>query len=77
MDINNFITDNEIQIRLSFFFGIFLVMAVWELIAPRRRLLVSKTLRWSNNLALVVLNSFVLRLLFPAAAVGMAVFAQQ
>jgi sterol desaturase/sphingolipid hydroxylase (fatty acid hydroxylase superfamily) len=77
MDINNFITDNEIQIRLSFFFGIFFVMAVWELIAPRRRLLVSKTLRWSNNLALVVLNSFVLRLLFPAAAVGMAVFAQK
>jgi sterol desaturase/sphingolipid hydroxylase (fatty acid hydroxylase superfamily) len=77
MDINNFITDNEIQIRLSFFFGIFFVMAVWELIAPRRRLLVSKTLRWSNNLALVVLNSFILRLLFPAAAVGMAVFAQK
>lgn len=77
MDINNFITDNEIQIRLVFFFGIFIVMAVWELFAPRRRLLVSKTLRWSNNLALVVLNSFILRLLFPAAAVGMAVFAQK
>jgi len=77
MDINNYITDNEIQIRLSFFFGIFIVMALWELFAPRRRLLISKTLRWSNNLALVVLNSFVLRLLFPAATVGMAVFAQE
>ena len=77
MDINNFITEYEVVIRLSFFFGIFIVMAGWELIAPRRRLLVSKTLRWSNNLALVVLNSFVLRLLFPAAAVGMAVFAQK
>ena len=71
MDINNCITDNEIQIRLGFFFGVFFVMAVWELVAPRRRLLVSKALRWSNNLALVVLNSFVLRLLFPAAALDM------
>ena len=77
MDINNFITEYEVVIRLSFFFGIFIIMAVWELFSPRRRLLVSKTLRWSNNLALVVLNSFVLRLLFPAATVGMAVFAQK
>ena len=77
MDINNFITNNEIQIRLGFFFGVFIIMAVWELFAPRRKLLVSKLLRWSNNLALVFLNSFILRLLFPAAAVGMAAFADQ
>jgi sterol desaturase/sphingolipid hydroxylase (fatty acid hydroxylase superfamily) len=76
MDINNFITDHEIQIRLGFFFGVFIIMALWELVAPRRKLLVPKLMRWSNNLALVVLNSVVLRLLFPAAAVGMAVFAQ-
>ena len=50
---------------------------VWELLAPRRALTVSKTLRWVNNLGLVFLNSFVLRLLFPAAAVGVAAWAQQ
>ena len=77
MDINNFITEYEIVIRLSFFFGVFAVMAFWELLAPRRQLLVPKLLRWSNNLALVVLNSVVLRLLFPAAAIGMAVFAEK
>jgi sterol desaturase/sphingolipid hydroxylase (fatty acid hydroxylase superfamily) len=33
--------------------------------------------RWTNNLALVVLNSIVLRLAFPAAAVGMALQAQE
>ena len=49
-------------------------MAAWELLAPRRLLLVPKLLRWSNNLALVVLNSVVLRLLFPTAAIGVAVF---
>jgi len=66
---------NEVPIRLGFFFGIFAVMALWEIISPRRRLQASKTIRWANNLGLVFFNSFVLRLLFPAAAVGMAVFA--
>jgi sterol desaturase/sphingolipid hydroxylase (fatty acid hydroxylase superfamily) len=69
--------NNEIAIRLSFFFGIFGIMAVWELLAPRRVLTVSKALRWSNNLALVCLNTLLLRWLFPAAAVGMAAFANQ
>ena len=66
---------NEVTIRLGFFFGIFAVMAVWEVLAPKRALTVSKAVRWANNLGLVFFNSFILRLLFPAAAVGMAVFA--
>ena len=77
MDINAFITSHEVGIRLGFFFGIFAVMAVWELITPRRVLTVSKPLRWFSNIGIVFLNSFVVRLLFPAAAVGMALFAQQ
>ena len=45
-------------------------MALWELRAPRRALTVSKALRWGSNLGLVVLNTVLLRLLFPVAAVG-------
>ncbi len=77
MDINEFIMSNEAVIRLSFFLGIFAVMAIWEFIAPRRILTVSKVMRWTNNLALVLLNTFILRLLFPAAAVGVAVFSSE
>jgi sterol desaturase/sphingolipid hydroxylase (fatty acid hydroxylase superfamily) len=73
--MNEFILQNEPAIRLGFFLGIFAVMAVWELIAPRRALTVSKVVRWSNNLGLVFLNSFVVRLIFPTAAVGVAAFA--
>lgn len=76
-ELNQFVIEHEIQIRLGFFFGIFAVMALWELLVPRRRLLFSKVMRWSNNIALVFLNSFILRLLFPAAAVGMAIFTQE
>ena len=46
-----------------------------EVLAPRRALTVSKAVRWVNNLGLVAFNTVLLRLLFPAAAVGMAVFA--
>ena len=75
--MTDFVTGNEVVIRLSFFFGVFALMAVWEWMAPRRALTVSKALRWLNNLGLVFLNSFILRLLFPAAAVGMAAFAHE
>ena len=77
MNWNGWILGNELPIRLSFFFGIFAVMAVWEIISPRHALAVSKGVRWVNNLGLVFLNSFVLRLLFPAAAVGVAAVAEQ
>ncbi len=67
---------HEESIRLAFFIGIFAAMAIWELLAPRRQLSVSKTLRWTNNIGLVVLNTVLLRLLLPAAAIHMAMFAE-
>jgi sterol desaturase/sphingolipid hydroxylase (fatty acid hydroxylase superfamily) len=70
--LDTFVQTHEISIRLSFFLGIFVVMAAWELVAPRRALTVSRAVRWANNLGLVVFNTILLRLLFPAAAVGMA-----
>jgi len=77
MDINEFSMSNEVVIRLSFFLGIFAVMAIWEFIAPRRALTISKVVRWSNNLGLVFLNTFILRFLFPVAAAGMATFSSE
>ena len=73
----DFIIRNEPIIRLSFFFSVFTLMAVWEILAPRRALMVAKTQRWIANLGIVILNTLLLRLIFPAAAMGMALFAQQ
>ena len=70
--LENLVLQREAVIRLGFFAGIFIVMLLWELLAPRRALTISRLVRWSNNLGLLVLNSIVLRLLFPAAAVGIA-----
>jgi sterol desaturase/sphingolipid hydroxylase (fatty acid hydroxylase superfamily) len=65
----------EPGIRLGFFVGVFVLVALWEVYAPRRAPTLSKAMRWTNNLGLVALNTVVLRLIFPAAAVGMAAFA--
>ena len=76
MDWNDWMLSNELPVRLSFFLGIFALMAVWEILSPRRQLTVSKGSRWTNNLGLVVLNTLILRILFPTAAVGVALLAQ-
>ena len=52
-------------------------MAGWEVLAPRRRQEIPRLLRWSNNLALVVVDTLLVRLTFPIVAVGLALTAQQ
>jgi sterol desaturase/sphingolipid hydroxylase (fatty acid hydroxylase superfamily) len=75
--MNEFISQNELIIRLGIFFAVLLLIALWEVLAPRRELTVSKLMRWTNNIGIVVLNSVVVRLIFPTAAVGVALFAEQ
>jgi sterol desaturase/sphingolipid hydroxylase (fatty acid hydroxylase superfamily) len=66
----------ELMIRLGAFAGVFALMAVWELLAPRRHLEPGRGQRWPNNLGVVVVDTLVLRLVFPTAAVGLALFAE-
>lgn len=68
---------SEIAIRVSFFFLIFAIIAIWERLAPRRELTTSKTSRWISNLAITFLNPATVRLVFPILAVSMALKAQQ
>ena len=70
--IEDYVLQREAMVRLGFFAFVFITMLAWELLAPRRGPSVSKPLRWLNNLGLFALNTLVLRLLFPAAAVGIA-----
>lgn len=77
MDLTEIVMQNEKEIRMGFFFGMLAIIGIWEMIAPRRALTVSKGIRWANNLGLVFFNSFVTRLIFPAAAIGVAGFAAE
>ncbi len=71
----SFLTSSE-MIRLSCFALVLAVMALWEALAPRRRIVAVKSQRWFSNLALVVLNSVLVRFLLPLGVVETAVLAQ-
>ena len=71
------VAKNELWIRLGFFFGILIIMFLWEVIMPRRRLTTSKNTRWFSNLSLVLIDSVTARIAFPAGLAGVAFVAQQ
>ncbi len=62
----------EAAIRLGCFAGVLVGMLIWELVAPRRQLTVSRPWRWTSNLSLVVMNTLVARLIVPITAVAAA-----
>jgi len=72
---------SEATIRLAAFLGIFATMAGLEFVQPRREPNRLKGTRWRTNLAMVVLSSVIMRLIFKFvltfAAVGTAIWAEQ
>jgi len=68
---------NETIIRITCFVSIFILIAAWELLAPRRGLTTSKTTRWVSNLGITFLNPLIIHLLFPVLAAGMALKAYE
>jgi len=67
--------NSELFIRFGAAIGIFLALALWELLTPRRVLTVGRARRWPSNLGILLLDAALVRLLIPVAAVGMAVVA--
>ena len=68
---------NGDTIRLGIFILAFLIIAVWEVLAPRRKTTHQRKKRWYGNLGLGALNPLVLRFCFPVLVIGVAVQAQQ
>jgi sterol desaturase/sphingolipid hydroxylase (fatty acid hydroxylase superfamily) len=70
-----FLIHYESAVRLGCFAVVLALMALWEFLAPRRRLLAARPWRWFSNLGLSVLNTLAIRFLLPLGAVGMALVA--
>lgn len=72
---------SEAVARLSAFLAIFAVLALFELWSPRLERAelrgAWKSRRWATNLSLVLVSSLVLRVVFPAAAAGAALWAER
>ncbi|WP_157017740.1 sterol desaturase family protein [Mesorhizobium xinjiangense] len=71
---------SEPVIRLLAFLAVFAAMAAFELWSPRLERDemhgALKARRWAANLSVVLLSSLVVRIVFPAAAVGAALWAE-
>ena len=67
---------HEPLVRLAAFAGVFIVMAGWEMLRPCRTQSIRRRWRWPNNLGVVVVDSLLVRIVFPIGAVGLALLAQ-
>jgi sterol desaturase/sphingolipid hydroxylase (fatty acid hydroxylase superfamily) len=74
--MREFLLANEPVVRLSIFGSVFAIMALWEVLAPRRRQEIGRTTRWPSNLGVVMLDTVAVRILFPTSAVGLALLAE-
>lgn len=77
MTLRDLLLANEPHVRLVAFLVVLAGIAAWEAMAPRRRREIPRLLRWSNNLAVVAIDTMLVRLTFPVLAVGLSVMAQE
>ncbi len=66
-------TDSESTLRLAAFIAIMATMAIAEFVAPRRTDISRR--RWASNGLIVAIDTVLVRVVFPAGAVGAAVWA--
>lgn len=69
--------DYEPLLRLGSFGALLALMVLLETAFPRRARRFDRLARWPGNFLLTLLNTLVVRLLFPTAAVGFAVMVQK
>ena len=74
MDI---LSNSETLFRLSFFLGALVILAIYELVAPRRVLERSRGVRWYSNLGISAFNSIIVNIIFPLMPVGLAVIVNE
>lgn len=77
MDWADWVLANEVILRSASFVGVFILMAILETLAPRRLSTLSRWKRWPANLGIVLMNTLLIRILFPAAVAGFALTVSQ
>jgi len=75
--MNMLVTDSEVALRLTVFLSVLTLLAVMELLFPRRSLILPKASRWFTNISISVINVITIRIVVPIAGVASAVFAQE
>src|SRR5216683_2664440 len=63
---------NEVPIRIGCFTGLLVLLAILEALFPRRTQTIARPRRWPANLGIVLIDTIVVRVLFPITAVSAA-----
>jgi len=71
------ILSHEPAIRLGVYLGLLILLMLAEAVLPRRPLGNPRWRRWPGNLGIAALNSVLVRLIVPGAAVGIALWAER
>ena len=74
--MSDFILSEEPSLRLSVFVIVLTIMALWEVLSPRRKRAYQRRDRWPGNLLLIVAGTLFLRVFFPLLAVDFAMLAE-
>lgn len=64
--------ESEALIRAAVFAGVFALLVLWEAGWSRRKRNVSRRVRWGGNLGITLLNTLLIRVVYPGAAAGFA-----
>lgn len=64
---------SEPVLRVAAFVGVFVLMAIWERIAPRRARHFQRRTRWPHNIALLLVDVGVIKVLAPGLAIAVAI----
>lgn len=75
--MSGWIENNAVLLRGASFVAVFATMAIAEALLEARPRRVARRNRWIDNLGLMLLNTAVLRFLFPIGAVGAALWSAE
>jgi sterol desaturase/sphingolipid hydroxylase (fatty acid hydroxylase superfamily) len=73
--MDQYVITHEPALRLTAFLVTVAAMAGWEALLPRRWRALGRVARWPANISIVLTNTILVRLVFPAAAVGASLWA--
>lgn len=68
------ILQHQTIIRLCFFIGIFVLIAIWEILAHRRSQHIKRSQRWPANLLLIIISTIAVRLIIPVSTTAWAIY---
>ena len=71
----DFITQHEGALRLGIFAGLLVLFIALETVLPKKRRVMPRARRWITNIAIVGIDTLLVRVLFPVVAVGIAIWA--